>query len=124
MRSRSMSGSCISTAAAWCVSTSTGSRRLADLPVPLVLHGASSIDPDDLQAAIRLGVRKINVGSRLKQSFLNAMRDAAGRSDSVNPYEAIGSGLRADVMVAGRLAMQAEVQRLMRLFGSAGKAVK
>jgi hypothetical protein len=50
------------------------------------------------------------------------MRDAAGHSGSLNPYEAIGSGLRSDVMVTGRLAMQAEVQRLMRLFGSAGKA--
>lgn len=97
-------------------------RSLADIPVPLVLHGASSVDPDDLKAAIRLGVRKINVGSRLKQSFLGAMRDAASRSHSVNPYEVIGSGLESDVMVAGRLAMQAEVQRLMKLFGSSGKA--
>jgi fructose/tagatose bisphosphate aldolase len=97
-------------------------RNLADLPVPLVLHGASSVDPDDLQAAIRLGIRKINVGSRLKQVFLGAMREAANRSHSVNPYEAIGSGLENDVMVAGRLAMQAEVQRLMKLFGSSGKA--
>jgi len=97
-------------------------RGLAKLPVPLVLHGASSVEPDDLQAAIRLGIRKINVGSRLKQSFLGAMRDAASRSDSINPYEAIGSGLASDVMVAGRLAMQADVQRLMRLFGSTGKA--
>lgn len=97
-------------------------RGLADLPVPLVLHGASSVDPDDLQAAIRLGIRKVNVGSRLKQVFLGAMREAANRSHSVNPYEAIGSGLENDVMVAGRLAMQAEVQRLMRLFGSSGKA--
>ena len=80
------------------------------------------MDPDDLQAAIRLGIRKINVGSRLKQSFLAAMHEAANRSAAVNPYEAIGSGLAADVMVAGRLAMQAEVQRLMKLFGSAGKA--
>jgi fructose/tagatose bisphosphate aldolase len=95
---------------------------LATLPVPLVLHGASSVDPGDLQEAIKLAVRKINVGSRLKQAFLKAMRDAAHRSDSVNPYEAIGSGLGGDVMVAGRLAMQAEVQKLMRLFGSAGKA--
>jgi fructose/tagatose bisphosphate aldolase len=97
-------------------------RSLATLPVPLVLHGASSVDTGDLQEAIRLGIRKINVGSRLKQSFLAAMREAAMRSDSVNPYAAIGSGLAGDVMVAGRLAMQAEVQRLMRIFGSAGRA--
>ncbi len=89
--------------------------------MPLVLHGASSVDPDDLRAAIGLGVRKINVGSRLKQIFFNAMRDAAAAADTINPYEAIGSGLAHDVLVAGRLAMQAEVERLMRLFGSAGR---
>jgi fructose/tagatose bisphosphate aldolase len=95
---------------------------LAALPLPLVLHGASSVDPEDLRAAIRLGVRKINVGSRLKQVFLKAMGDAAADSGATNPYEAIGSGLSNDVMVAGRLAMQREVQKLMRLFGSSGKA--
>ena len=98
---------------------------LAELPVPLVLHGASSIEPDDLGAAIGLGVRKINVGSRLKQSYFAALRGAcAETAASANPYEVIGSGLATDVLVAGRLAMQAEVARLMRLFGSAGKAVE
>ena len=97
-------------------------KALAGVPAPLVLHGASSVDADDLREAVALGIRKINVGSRLKQSFLNAMRDATSRSHAANPYEAIGSGLRNDVMVAGRLAMQAEVQQFMRLFGSAGKA--
>jgi fructose/tagatose bisphosphate aldolase len=43
-------------------------RALAGLPVPLVLHGASSIAPADLQAAIAIGVRKINVGSRAETS--------------------------------------------------------
>jgi fructose/tagatose bisphosphate aldolase len=95
---------------------------LAALPLPLVLHGASSVDPDDLHAAIRLGIRKINVGSRMKRVFLNAMGDAVAGSAATNPYEAIGSGLANDVLVAGRLAMQAEVQRLMKLFGSSGKA--
>ncbi len=97
-------------------------KRLASLPLPLVLHGASSVDPADLAAAIRLGVRKINVGSRLKQSFLGAMRAAEVRAAQVNPYEAIGSGLTGDVLVAGRRAMQADVQALMQLFGSSGKA--
>jgi fructose/tagatose bisphosphate aldolase len=97
-------------------------RALAALPLPLVLHGASSVDPDDLRAAIRLGIRKINVGSRLKQAFLKAMGEAMAGSAATNPYEAIGSGLANDVLVAGRLAMQAEVQRLMKLFGSSGKA--
>src|SRR5262249_37345282 len=69
------------------------SRLRRGVPVPLVLHGASSVDRDDLKAAIGLGVRKINVGSMLKQAFLLAMRDACLRlGDEYNPYEAIGSG--------------------------------
>lgn len=101
--------------------------RLAELRdaagVPLVLHGASSVAPEDLAAAIRFGVRKINVGSALKQAFFAALCAAcdAGRYHK-NPYEVIGSGLAADVLVAGRLAMQAKVQEFMHCFGSAGRA--
>jgi fructose-bisphosphate aldolase class II len=88
--------------------------RLAEqVKVPLVLHGASSIRREDLVAAISLGIRKINVGSLLKQAYFGALRQAiADAGESANPYEVIGSGLKEDVLVAGRLA----------LFGSAGKA--
>lgn len=101
--------------------------RLAELRnaagVPLVLHGASSVAPDDLTAALRCGVRKINVGSLLKQAFFAALCAAcdAGRYHK-NPYEIIGSGLAADVLAAGRLAMQAKVEEFMHCFGSAGRA--
>jgi len=91
--------------------------------VPLVLHGASSIDPDDLRAAIGAGARKVNVGSALKQAYFNALREACDRQrHHPNPYEVIGSGLEEDVLVAGRLALQATVERLLHLFGSAGRA--
>jgi len=98
--------------------------RLAEqVKVPLVLHGASSIRRDDLVAAIDLGVRKINVGSLLKQVYFGALRQAiAATGESANPYEVIGSGLKEDVLVAGRLALQGAVMELMELFGSAGKA--
>jgi fructose/tagatose bisphosphate aldolase len=98
-------------------------RELAALPVALVLHGATSIAPADVQAAIGIGVRKINVGSRLKQAFLSALREACRVvPEGINPYEAIGSGLDGDVLLPGRRAMAAEVARLMHLFGSAGRA--
>lgn len=98
-------------------------RLRRDVPVPLVLHGATSIDRDDLRAAIGLGIRKINVGSALKQAFFDAVRRACrGRDDPYNPYEVIGSGLEADILVQGRLAMQDVVEAYLRLFGSAGKA--
>jgi fructose/tagatose bisphosphate aldolase len=98
-------------------------RALAGLGVPLVLHGGSSVAVADLRAAIGLGVRKVNIGSRLKQVYFNALRDAcASVSASANPYEVIGSGLEHDVLMRGRLAMQRAVEELMALFGSAGRA--
>jgi fructose/tagatose bisphosphate aldolase len=101
--------------------------RLAALreavPVPLVLHGASSVSRADLAEAVRLGIRKINVGSAIKSAYFEALRSASARAgDSYNTYEVVGSGLAVDVEAAGRTAMRAIVEDLMRLFGSAGKA--
>lgn len=93
------------------------------VPVPLVLHGASSVRHDDLRTAIELGIRKINVGSLLKQAYFEALRAAcAAVEDPYNPYEVVGSGLKADVLTAGRIALQQTVEELMRLFGSVDKA--
>jgi len=101
--------------------------RLAALrdavPVPLVLHGASSVARRDLAEAVRLGIRKVNVGSAIKRAYFEAVRRASIQAgDAYNTYEVVGSGLAADVEAAGRLAMRAVVEDLMRLFGSAGKA--
>jgi fructose/tagatose bisphosphate aldolase len=102
-------------------------RRLGELraavPVPLVLHGASSLSQEDLQAAVRLGVRKVNVGSVLKQAYFDALcTSCQEQRGHANPYEVIGSGLERDVLVAGRLAMQRVVEEFMRVLGSAGRA--
>jgi fructose/tagatose bisphosphate aldolase len=91
--------------------------------VPLVLHGASSVSRADLAEAIRRGIRKVNVGSVLKRSFFEAVRAAcAAVPPGYNPYDVVGSGLAEDVLIAGRLAMRREVEALMGVFGSAGKA--
>jgi len=102
--------------------------RLAELrqavPVPLVLHGASSIYPPDLVEAIRLGVRKINVGSILKRTYLETLREASNQlGDAYNPYDVMGSGFPEDVLTKARVAVQERIAELMHLFGSAGKAV-
>jgi ketose-bisphosphate aldolase len=102
-------------------------RRLEQLrkmvPVPLVLHGATSVYDDDLAEAVRLGVKKINVGSALKRVYFETVRDACRAVDGeYNPYKVVGSGLSADVLAAGRRAITAKVEQYMRLFGSAGKA--
>lgn len=98
-------------------------RLRAEVPVPLVLHGATSVYPPDLAEAIRLGVRKINVGSVLKRTYFEALRNATNSvGDSYNPYDVVGSGCDGDVLTVARLAMQARVEEMMHLFGSAGRA--
>jgi ketose-bisphosphate aldolase len=87
------------------------------LKVPLVLHGASSVDRTDLSDAIQLGIRKINVGSVLKRTYFEALRQTAIQNgDDYNPYDVVGSGLAGDALTAGRLALQKTVEDLMRLF--------
>lgn len=93
------------------------------LDVPLVLHGSTSAYEADLVNASKNGVRKINVGSALKQVYFEALRSACDATDDdYNPYKVLGSGLSLDVLMAGRIALQSKVEHYMRLFGSAGKA--
>ena len=99
-------------------------RRLRSLPALAALlrilrrAAACSVYEQDLAAAIRMGVRKINVGSVIKQRYLVGLREACNAvARDANPYEVIGSGLVNDVLVAGQLAMQHEVERLMRRHG-------
>lgn len=93
------------------------------LDVPLVLHGSTSVPQEDLVEAVDCGIRKINVGSVLKQTYFEVIREmCAAVGDTYNPYETIGSGLREDVLMAGRIALQQKVEDYLRLFGSAGKA--
>lgn len=62
--------------------------RIKDLvQVPLVLHGASGVSADALQSAMRLGVRKVNFATELKQAWSEAMR----RTDGDDPL----AGLRS-----------------------------
>ena len=99
-------------------------RRIrACVDVPLVLHGATSIDDSALREAIHCGIAKINVGSALRTAFYRAVsQQIAATGSGFNPYEVLGSGRGKDALMAGRLAVRDVVRRKMRLFGSAGRA--
>jgi fructose/tagatose bisphosphate aldolase len=93
------------------------------LPLPLVLHGATSVAREDVQHAVAIGIRKVNVGSLLKRVYLDALRSSCQTVvEPCNYYEAIGSGLAADVLTSGRIALQAAVADFIKLLGSAGRA--
>jgi ketose-bisphosphate aldolase len=84
-----------------------------DIPVPLVLHGASGVVDEHLQAAVQNGIRKINVNTGLKvvlKDFLSARLAASPESDLL------------DDLSLGIEAVSESVVRRMRLFGSSNKA--
>jgi ketose-bisphosphate aldolase len=95
----------------------------ARISVPLVLHGGTGISATSLQAAIDIGVRKVNYGTYLKQRYLQRISSMLSAKDrSVNPHELLGMGGPDDLLVAGRLAVRDAVLERIELLGCCGKA--
>lgn len=87
--------------------------------VPLVLHGGTSLAPEDLRKAIQAGVSKVNFGTVLKQAYLEAVRQSlAAYHPPLSPHDFLGKGGPKDIMLAGREAVKREVIRLMEICGS------
>ena len=98
-------------------------RLKEDISVPLVLHGASSVHDTDIIEAIKLGIRKINVGKVLKQTYFEVLKSEIVKvNNDYDPYKVVGSGLDSDVLNSARIKLQKEIEGLMELFGSKGKA--
>jgi len=83
------------------------------IPVPLVLHGASGVVDDHLKSAVENGIRKINVNTGLKvvlKDFLSTRLIEQADADLLEDYD------------AGMDAVSRAVAAKMQLFGSTGKA--
>lgn len=59
---------------------------------PLVLHGGSGIDPEDVRRAVSLGVVKLNIGHGLFAAWLTGLRE--GLAASGDHYEVLARGIR------------------------------
>jgi fructose-bisphosphate aldolase class II len=82
--------------------------------VPLVLHGSSGVPDDDLAAAVRAGMTKINIATQLNKVHTAAVRAALAADPAlVDPRR---------YTAAGRDAVAAEVARLLTVLGAAGAA--
>lgn len=93
------------------------------IQVPLVLHGGTGFPNVAVQPAIACGVAKINFGTRLKQVFLEGVREALREiPDRPNIHHYIGSRDESDVMHRGKAKVKALIADLIELYGSAGKA--
>lgn len=89
--------------------------------VPLVLHGGSGTPDDQTQRAVQAGITKINVGTKLKFVYGNALVAELGSAVD-DPNLAFGSRFEADVNSRAGVALAKEIQRLMDVFGSTGQA--
>jgi ketose-bisphosphate aldolase len=92
------------------------------IPVPLVLHGGTSLPLQQVQSYVRCGVAKINFGTVLKQVYLEAIRRKLEEyQEPMNPHPFAGMGGREDVLMAGRNAVKQKVKELLIQCGSAGR---
>ncbi|MEV0196456.1 class II fructose-bisphosphate aldolase [Nonomuraea sp. NPDC050691] len=81
----------------------------AAVPVPLVLHGSSGVPDDTLRAAVRQGMKKINISTHLNKAFTGAIRDhLAHDAKVVDPRKYVR---------AGRDAVTREVIHLLGVLG-------
>jgi fructose-bisphosphate aldolase, class II len=86
----------------------------AAVAVPLVLHGSSGVPDDMLIAAVRAGLTKINIATRLNEEFTAAVRTfLAADREVVDPRRYVA---------AGRDAVAREVTRLLGVLGAGGAA--
>ena len=80
--------------------------------IPLVLHGASGIPVDEVQAAKAAGIHKFNADTDLRHVFRQGMLDVWSKGDCQ----------LEDAMAEGRKRMIAATIEKMELYGCAGKA--
>ena len=91
----------------------TRTREIRDATgIPLVLHGASGIPEDEVEAAKAAGVHKFNADTDLRHAFRAGMLDVWSEGDRQ----------LEDAMAEGRRRMIAATIDKMRLYGCAGKA--
>ncbi|MHB1346600.1 MAG: class II fructose-bisphosphate aldolase [Candidatus Humimicrobiaceae bacterium] len=91
--------------------------------IPLVLHGMSSVDEEDIMESVREGISKVNVSSILKQAYFKSIKNDILKSNGeTNPYLITGSGFKQDINTRACEKVRETVERIMLILGSAGKA--
>jgi fructose-bisphosphate aldolase class II len=95
------------------------------VPVPLVIHGGTGFPESAIQAAIERGVAKFNVGTRLKQAYLDGVREAiTALPGRPNIHSVVGSRDEGDVFGHGKARVKAEIRAFMQRYGSVGQATR
>lgn len=95
-----------------------------EIPVPLVLHGATGVAKEDMIKAVSLGISKVNIGTVLKREYINAVKKYYEQNDleRMDPHNIIGRGGSEDMISVGRAAICEKVKEFIDMFGSTDKA--
>ncbi len=82
--------------------------------IPIVLHGSSGVPDDAILLAIRLGVRKVNIDTNIREAFVDASRQVLDANPGeIDPRKVLGPAREAATRI---------IREKIRLFGSSGKA--
>lgn len=84
------------------------------LQIPLVLHGSSGLNEDQLRRLISKGIAKVNAFTSITDRAVSLLRRNARNRDE--GYMKLFNGVREE--------MEAEAVRLMRIWGCAGRAAE
>lgn len=81
--------------------------------IPLVLHGSSGVPDDAIREAIRLGIRKVNIDTEIREVFINTIRrELAANPDEIDPRR---------IFRPAREAAIEKIRNKMRVFGCSGR---
>lgn len=93
-------------------------KRLAEIrktvDVPLVMHGGSGLSDQDIKDAVQNGIQKINYYTGMALCAGESIKNSVTSTDEKVFYH--------QIMMRGISAIEADVSKSMKLFGSAGKA--
>lgn len=80
----------------------------------IVMHGGSGVPISDVQKGIKVGIRKINIDTELREAFVGEMRNQLeAKPKEIDPRKILGPATKA---------MAEKVAEKMRQFGSSGQA--
>jgi len=82
--------------------------------VPLVLHGASGVNDDEVRKGIDAGISKINIDTRIRMIFTKKMKEVLEENpNQIDPRKILGPAKDAAKEI---------IRDRMRVFGCSGKA--
>ena len=96
------------------------------IKMPLVMHGGTGVADEDVQKAISLGIRKVNIDTEIRVAFIETMKKEIKKLEEAHQEADASEGIRKydirKILGPAREAAKEAIASKMKLFGSSGKA--